>query len=154
MTIAIGLIADNRARASDKPTTEKRPAIFLASDSQTTYAGANKTLNAQKVIAINFLDGQVLVAQSGSSELGDKVIELLENSATDKILDCDTVIKTVQECVRDVLTAAAILDRFLHQAQVIAISGRSYRVKDLPAVSAQGKKSRNPDEPLTAGAAS
>ena len=30
----------------------------------------------------------------------------------------------------DVPTAGAILDRFLHHAQTIAITGRSYRVKD------------------------
>ena len=32
----------------------------------------------------------------------------------------------------DVPAAGAILDRFLHHAQVIAIKGRSYRVKDSP----------------------
>jgi len=30
----------------------------------------------------------------------------------------------------DVPTAGAILDRFLHHAQTIAITGRSYRLKD------------------------
>jgi IstB-like ATP binding protein len=29
-------------------------------------------------------------------------------------------------------TAGAILDRFLHHANVISINGRSYRVKDAP----------------------
>ena len=32
--------------------------------------------------------------------------------------------------VGDVPAASAILDRFLHHAQVIAITGRSYRLKD------------------------
>jgi DNA replication protein DnaC len=40
----------------------------------------------------------------------------------------------------DVPAAGAILDRFLHHAQVIAITGRSYRVKDLPGAP-QGHKS-------------
>ena len=30
----------------------------------------------------------------------------------------------------DVPTAGAVLDRFLHHAQTIAITGRSYRLKD------------------------
>ena len=74
VTIAIGVISDNQT--TDKRYPEKRPAIFLASDSQTTYAGATKTLDAQKIVPITFIDGQALVAQSGSSERGDKVNEL------------------------------------------------------------------------------
>ena len=54
----------------------------------------------------------------------------------------------------DVPTAGAILDRFLHHAQVIAITGKSYRVKEAPGVSQGNKKSRKSDEPPTAGAAS
>lgn len=34
--------------------------------------------------------------------------------------------------LQDVPTAGAILDRFLHHAQIIAITGRSYRLKDTP----------------------
>lgn len=34
--------------------------------------------------------------------------------------------------LQDVPTAGAILDRFLHHAQVIAITGKSYRLKDTP----------------------
>ena len=30
----------------------------------------------------------------------------------------------------DVPTATAILDRFLHRAEIIAVNGRSYRLKD------------------------
>jgi hypothetical protein len=50
--------------------------------------------------------------------------------------------------------ADAILDRFLHHAQVIAITGKSYRVKEAPGVSPENKKSRKSNEPSTAGAAS
>jgi DNA replication protein DnaC len=55
--------------------------------------------------------------------------------------------------LNDVPTAGAILDRFLHHAQVIAITGKSYRVKDVPAPTGENKK-RKSNEPLTAGAAS
>jgi hypothetical protein len=54
----------------------------------------------------------------------------------------------------DVPTAGAILDRFLHHAQVIAITGKSYRVKEAPVVSQENKKQRKSNEPSTAGAAS
>jgi DNA replication protein DnaC len=53
----------------------------------------------------------------------------------------------------DVPTAGAILDRFLHHAQVIAINGKSYRVKEAPAITQENKK-RKSNEPSTAGAAS
>jgi len=33
-----------------------------------------------------------------------------------------------------------ILDRFLHHAQVIATTGKSYRVKEAPVVSQENKK--------------
>jgi hypothetical protein len=54
----------------------------------------------------------------------------------------------------DVHTAGAILERFLHHAQVIAITGKSYRVKEAPGVSQGNKKSRKASEPVTAGTAS
>ena len=58
----------------------------------------------------------------------------------------------------DVPTAGAILDRFLHHAQTIAITGRSYRLKDHAAVA--GKEDKNKkvksksNEPLAAEPAS
>ena len=54
----------------------------------------------------------------------------------------------------DVPTAGAIIDRFLHHAQVIAITGKSYRVKEAPVVTQENKKNRKSNEPATAGAAS
>jgi hypothetical protein len=58
----------------------------------------------------------------------------------------------------DVPTAGAILDRFLHHAQAIAITGRSYRIKDHAAIverEDKNKKSKSkPSEPSTAEPAS
>jgi len=54
----------------------------------------------------------------------------------------------------DVPTAGAIIDRFLHHAQVVAITGKSYRIKEAPVVPQENKKSGKSNEPLTAGAAS
>ena len=54
----------------------------------------------------------------------------------------------------DVPTAGAILDRFLHHAQVIAVTGKSYWVKEVPGLSRGNKKSRKSNEPSISGAAS
>jgi DNA replication protein DnaC len=55
----------------------------------------------------------------------------------------------------DVPSASAILDRFLHHAQTIAITGRSYRLKDQPVQNREEKKSKaTSHEPSTAGSAS
>jgi hypothetical protein len=58
----------------------------------------------------------------------------------------------------DVPTAGAILDRFLHHAQTIAITGRSYRLKDHAAMAGKEDKNKKgkskPNEPSTAEPAS
>ena len=69
--------------------------------------------------------------------------------------------RPLEECGKllgDVPTAGAILDRFLHHAHTIAITGRSYRLKDHAAI--VGKEDKNkktkskPNEPSTAEPAS
>ncbi len=50
--------------------------------------------------------------------------------------------RPLKECgkpLSDVPTAGAILDRFLHRAQVITITGKSYRVKEAPVINADKK---------------
>lgn len=54
----------------------------------------------------------------------------------------------------DVPTAGAIIDRFLHHAQVVAITGKSYRVKEAPVITQENKKNRKSNEPLAAEPAS
>jgi DNA replication protein DnaC len=46
----------------------------------------------------------------------------------------------------DVPAATAILDRFLHHAEIITITGRSYRLKDKAAKDADKPKEQNKDE--------
>jgi len=46
--------------------------------------------------------------------------------------------------LQDVPTAGAILDRFLHHAHVIAITGKSYRLKN-SAFSVKAPKNHTPD---------
>src|SRR5258706_13986354 len=43
----------------------------------------------------------------------------------------------------DVPSATAILDRFLHHAEIIRISGKSYRLRNQPAEGADGSKPAN-----------
>ena len=50
------------------------------------------------------------------------------------------------ELLGDVPAAAAILDRFLHHAEIITITGRSYRLKDKAAKDADKPKEQNKDE--------
>lgn len=52
-----------------------------------------------------------------------------ENRST--IMTSNRPLEDWGKLLADVPTAGAILDRFLHHAQVIAIQGRSYRVKDV-----------------------
>jgi hypothetical protein len=58
----------------------------------------------------------------------------------------------------DVPTARDILDRFLHHAQTIAITGRSYRLKDHATMAGKEDKNKKtkskPNEPSTAEPAS
>ena len=42
--------------------------------------------------------------------------------------------------IGDVPSATAILDRFLHHAEILTITGRSYRLKDRPVPEASGKE--------------
>lgn len=47
----------------------------------------------------------------------------------------------------DVPAATAILDRFLHHAEILTITGRSYRLKDRAAKDLDTPKEQNKDEP-------
>ena len=44
----------------------------------------------------------------------------------------------------DVPTATAILDRFLHHAEVVQMNGRSYRLKDRPGAPPESKPAKAP----------
>src|SRR5437667_2650352 len=84
--------------------------------------------------------------------LFEVVMRRYENRST--IMTSNRPLEEWGKLLSDVPTAGAILDRFLHHAQVIAITGRSYRVKALPIVNAEGQKGRKSNEPSTAGGAS
>ena len=84
---------------------------------------------------------------------GEYLLEVImrryENRST--IMTSNRPLEEWGKLLSDVPTAGAILDRFLHHAQVIAITGRSYRVQ---AGTPEAKKGRKSNEPPAAGAAS
>jgi len=58
------------------------------------------------------------------------VMRRYENRST--IMTSNRPLEEWGKLLGDVPAAGAILDRFLHHAQIIAITGRSYRIKDTP----------------------
>lgn len=74
------------------------------------------------------------------------IMRRYENRAT--IMTSNRPIEEWGKLLGDVASASAILDRFLHHAQTISISGRSYRLKDRavalePQESKKGKSKTN-----------
>ncbi len=102
----------------------------------------------------------VIIDDMGLKQLprhsGEYLLEVImrryENRST--IMTSNRPLEEWGKLLTDVPTAGAILDRFLHHAQVIAITGKSYRVQQAPVVNGESKKHRKSSEPSTAGAAS
>lgn len=102
----------------------------------------------------------VIIDDMGLKQLpkhsGEYLLEVVmrryENRST--IMTSNRPLEEWGKLLSDVPTAGAILDRFLHHAQVIAITGKSYRLKEAPVISAQTSKQRKSNEPSTAGGAS
>ena len=92
------------------------------------------------------------LAKHSGEYLLEVIMRRYENRST--IMTSNRPLEEWGKLLADVPTAGAILDRFLHHAQTIAIIGRSYRLKQAPAVSQENKKQRKTNEPSTAGAAS
>jgi DNA replication protein DnaC len=90
--------------------------------------------------------------KSSGEYLFEVIMRRYENRST--IMTSNRPLEEWGKLLGDVPTAGAILDRFLHHAQVIAITGRSYRLKEVPVLSSETKSNRKSNEPSTAGAAS
>jgi DNA replication protein DnaC len=103
------------------------------------------------LVIIDDMGLKALPKQSGEYLL-EVVMRRYENRST--IMTSNRPLEDWGKLLSDVPTAGAILDRFLHHATTITITGRSYRVKDSLPLPAEGKKSKKPNEPSTAGAAS
>src|SRR6266513_1508808 len=102
----------------------------------------------------------VIIDDMGLKQLpkhsGEYLLEVImrryENRST--IMTSNRPLEDWGKLLSDVPTAGAILDRFLHHAITIAISGRSYRVKDSLPPPPENQPRRKSHEPSTAGAAS
>ena len=69
------------------------------------------------------------------------IMRRYENRST--IMTSNRPIDEWGKLLGDVPSASAILDRFLHHAQTIAITGRSYRLKDQPTAHREEKKPKS-----------
>jgi DNA replication protein DnaC len=102
----------------------------------------------------------VIIDDMGLKQLpkhsGEYLLEVVmrryENRST--IMTSNRPLEDWGKLLCDVPTAGAILDRFLHHAITLAISGRSYRVKDSLPVAPKTKPQKKSNENATAGAAS
>jgi DNA replication protein DnaC len=70
--------------------------------------------------------------------LFEVIMRRYENRST--IMTSNRPLEDWGHLLADVPTAGAILDRFLHHARILAITGRSYRVKDAPTQRTDPKK--------------
>jgi DNA replication protein DnaC len=101
----------------------------------------------------------VIIDDMGLKQLpkhsGEYLLEVImrryENRST--IMTSNRPLEEWGKLLSDVPTAGAIIDRFLHHAKVIAITGKSYRVKDTVPAKSESKKNKS-NEPSTAAAAS
>jgi DNA replication protein DnaC len=80
-----------------------------------------------ELVIIDDMGLKALPKHSGEYLL-EVVMRRYENRST--IMTSNRPIEDWGKLLADVPTAGAILDRFLHHAQTIAITGRSYRLKD------------------------
>jgi DNA replication protein DnaC len=103
------------------------------------------------LVIIDDMGLKALPKHSGEYLL-EVVMRRYENRST--IMTSNRPLEEWGKLLSDVPTAGAILDRFLHHAQVIAITGRSYRVKDAPLAGVPARKTKKSNEPVAAGAAS
>ena len=94
------------------------------------------------LVIIDDMGLKALPKQSGEYLL-EVVMRRYENRST--IMTSNRPLEDWGKLLSDVPTAGAILDRFLHHAITITMSGRSYRVKDAPLAGLDTKRKRAPE---------
>jgi hypothetical protein len=85
-------------------------------------------LNPELLIIDDF--GLKQLPRNSGEHLFEVIMRRYENRST--IMTSNRPLEEWGKLLGDVPTAGAILDRFLHHAQTIAITGRSYRLKIMP----------------------
>jgi len=96
------------------------------------------------LVLIDDMGIKALPKQSGEY-LFEVIMRRYENRST--IMTSNRPLEDWGKLLSDVPTAGAILDRFLHHAITIPITGRSYRLKDVPLAGVEPKKIRKSSEP-------
>lgn len=94
-------------------------------------------LNPELLIIDDF--GLKQLPKNSSEHLFEVIMRRYENRSP--IMTSNRPLEEWGKLLGDVPTAGAILDRFLHHAQTIAITGRSYRLKDHATIA--GKEDKN-----------
>lgn len=94
------------------------------------------------LVIIDDMGLKALPKQSGEYLL-EVIMRRYENRST--IMTSNRPLEDWGKLLNDVPTAGAILDRFLHHAITVPITGRSYRVKD--SLPPHGEKKRNSKQP-------
>jgi DNA replication protein DnaC len=94
--------------------------------------------------------------KNSGEHLFEVIMGRYENRST--IMTSNRPLEEWGKLLGDVPTAGAILDRFLHHAQTIAITGRSYRLKDHATIAGKEDKNKKikskPNDPSTSEPAS
>jgi len=109
----------------------------------------DEALGGEERILIKYLKPELLIIDDmGLKQLpahaGEHLFEIImrryENRST--IMTSNRPLEEWGKLIGDVPAAGAILDRFLHHAEIIAITGKSYRLKDTARQEATCKKPR------------
>jgi DNA replication protein DnaC len=108
---------------------------FLAAEALAQRDRVLRTYLKPELLIIDDMGLKLLPKHSGEYLL-EVIMRRYENHST--IMTSNRPIEDWGKLLQDVPTASAILDRFLHHAQTIAIKGKSYRLKD---ASLGGRKS-------------
>ncbi len=107
-----------------------------------TLAGATKGLSRYLKPDLLIIDDMGLkqLPKKSGEYLFEIIMRRYENRST--IMTSNRPIEEWGKLVGDVPAATAILDRFLHHAEIITITGRSYRLKDRAVQEAVDKKNK------------
>lgn len=103
------------------------------------------------LVIIDDMGLKALLKQSGEYLL-EVIMRRYENRST--IMTSNRPLEDWGKLLSDVPTAGAILDRFLHHAITLPITGRSYRIKDSLPAAPETQKTKKSNEPPTAEPAS
>lgn len=111
------------------------------------FAGSNQILSKYlkpDLLIIDDMGIKQLPRRSGEC-LFEIILRRYETKST--MMTSNRPLEDWGKLLGDVPAATAILDRFLHHAEIITITGRSYRLKDKAAKDSERTKEQTKDEP-------